>query len=47
MIILGSASDFNVAEKAIAILEILKISYDVRVASAHRTHEKQGKRSGH
>ena len=40
MIILGSASDFNVAEKAIDILEILKISYDVRVASAHRTHEK-------
>jgi len=40
MIILGSASDFNVAEKAINILEILEISYDVRVASAHRTHEK-------
>jgi 5-(carboxyamino)imidazole ribonucleotide mutase len=40
MIILGSASDFNVAEKAISILEILGISYDVRVASAHRTHEK-------
>jgi len=40
MIILGSASDFNVAEKAIDILEILEISYDVRVASAHRTHEK-------
>lgn len=40
MIILGSASDFNVAEKAIDILEILGISYDVRVASAHRTHEK-------
>ncbi|MDD3984816.1 MAG: 5-(carboxyamino)imidazole ribonucleotide mutase [Methanobacterium sp.] len=40
MIILGSASDFNVAEKSINILEILGISYDVRVASAHRTHEK-------
>lgn len=40
MIILGSASDFNVAQKAIGILEILGISYDVRVASAHRTHEK-------
>ena len=40
MIILGSASDFNVAEKSIGILEILSISYDVRVASAHRTHEK-------
>jgi 5-(carboxyamino)imidazole ribonucleotide mutase len=40
MIILGSASDFNVAEKSINILEILGISYDVRIASAHRTHEK-------
>lgn len=40
MIILGSASDFNIAEKAIGILEILGISYDVRIASAHRTHEK-------
>jgi 5-(carboxyamino)imidazole ribonucleotide mutase len=40
MIILGSASDFKVAEKSIDILEILGISYDVRVASAHRTHEK-------
>ena len=40
MIILGSASDFNVAAKSIDILEILGISYDVRVASAHRTHEK-------
>jgi 5-(carboxyamino)imidazole ribonucleotide mutase len=40
MIILGSASDFDVAEKSIGILEILGISYDVRIASAHRTHEK-------
>lgn len=40
MIILGSASDFKVAEKAIDILEKLKIPYDLRVASAHRTHEK-------
>jgi 5-(carboxyamino)imidazole ribonucleotide mutase len=40
MIILGSASDFKIAEKAIAILEELGIYYDLRVASAHRTHEK-------
>ena len=40
MILMGSASDFGVAEKAIDILETLKISYDVKVASAHRTHEK-------
>lgn len=40
MIILGSASDFKIAEKAIAILEKLGIYYDLRVASAHRTHEK-------
>jgi 5-(carboxyamino)imidazole ribonucleotide mutase len=40
MIILGSASDFEIAEKATAILEKLGIYYDLRVASAHRTHEK-------
>ncbi|HML06450.1 MAG TPA: 5-(carboxyamino)imidazole ribonucleotide mutase, partial [Methanobacterium sp.] len=40
MILLGSASDFGVAEKAIDILETLRIPYDVKVASAHRTHEK-------
>ena len=40
MIILGSSSDFKIAEKAIAILEKLGIYYDLRVASAHRTHEK-------
>jgi 5-(carboxyamino)imidazole ribonucleotide mutase len=40
MIILGSASDFKIAEKAIGILEKLGIYYDLRVASAHRTHEK-------
>ncbi|EKF86821.1 5-(carboxyamino)imidazole ribonucleotide mutase [Methanobacterium formicicum] len=40
MIILGSASDFKIAEKATAILEKLGIYYDLRVASAHRTHEK-------
>ncbi|NYB52897.1 MAG: 5-(carboxyamino)imidazole ribonucleotide mutase [Methanobacteriaceae archaeon] len=40
MIILGSASDFKIAEKATQILEKLGIYYDLRVASAHRTHEK-------
>jgi 5-(carboxyamino)imidazole ribonucleotide mutase len=40
MILLGSVSDFPIAEKAINILEIMEIPYDVRVASAHRTHEK-------
>ena len=40
MILLGSASDFRIAEKAMEIFEELKIPYDLRVASAHRTHEK-------
>jgi 5-(carboxyamino)imidazole ribonucleotide mutase len=40
MILLGSASDFKIAEKCIDILEQLEIPYDLRVASAHRTHEK-------
>ncbi len=40
MILLGSVSDFPIAEKAVDILETMEIPYDVRVASAHRTHEK-------
>ncbi|MEN6329189.1 MAG: 5-(carboxyamino)imidazole ribonucleotide mutase [Methanobacteriaceae archaeon] len=40
MILLGSASDLNIAEKALDALEKLKIPYDIRVASAHRTHQK-------
>ncbi|MDD1763653.1 MAG: 5-(carboxyamino)imidazole ribonucleotide mutase [Methanobacteriaceae archaeon] len=40
MIMLGSASDLNIAEKALEALEKLKIPYDIRVASAHRTHQK-------
>lgn len=40
MIILGSASDLKIAEKAISILETLEIPYSLKVASAHRTHEK-------
>ena len=40
MIILGSASDFKIAKKATEILEKLEICYDLKVASAHRTHER-------
>jgi 5-(carboxyamino)imidazole ribonucleotide mutase len=40
MILLGSASDYKIADKAIDTLEKLKLPYDIRVASAHRTHEK-------
>jgi 5-(carboxyamino)imidazole ribonucleotide mutase len=40
MILLGSASDFKIAEKSLEILEQLELAYDIRVASAHRTHEK-------
>lgn len=40
MIILGSASDLNIAQKSIDILETLRIPYSLKVASAHRTHEK-------
>lgn len=40
MILLGSASDFNIAKKAIDVLETVGISYDIRIASAHRTYEK-------
>lgn len=40
MIILGSASDIGVADKSIKILEKLEIPYSLKVASAHRTHEK-------
>ena len=40
MIILGSASDKDVALKSIKILEKLQIPYSLKVASAHRTHDK-------
>ncbi|MDP3066655.1 MAG: 5-(carboxyamino)imidazole ribonucleotide mutase [Methanobacteriaceae archaeon] len=40
MIMLGSASDFKIAQKALDTLEKLEIPYDIRVASAHRTHQK-------
>ena len=37
MIILGSASDIAIAEKAMNILDKLEIPYSLKVASAHRT----------
>jgi len=40
MILLGSSSDFNIAQKAINVLEKIGVGYDIRVASAHRTHDK-------
>lgn len=40
MIILGSASDKDIALKSIKILEKLQIPYSLKVASAHRTHDK-------
>ena len=40
MIILGSASDYKIAQKTINILEEMNITYDLRVASAHRTPER-------
>lgn len=40
MIILGSASDKEIANKSIKILEKLQIPYSLKVASAHRTHDK-------
>ncbi len=36
-IIMGSSSDTPVAEKAKAILEDFGVSYDIKIASAHRT----------
>jgi len=39
-IVLGSASDREVADAAAAILDRLKISHEVTVASAHRDPEK-------
>lgn len=40
MIILGSASDIDIAKKSVKILEKLEIPYSLKVASAHRTHNK-------
>lgn len=38
-VIMGSASDLPVAEKAVETLKVLDIPYTVRVLSAHRTQE--------
>ena len=38
MLILGSASDINVAKKAVDVLEEMNVAYDIKVTSAHRTH---------
>ena len=40
MIILGSASDIKIAQKCIDKLEELKIPYDFKIPSAHRTYKK-------
>jgi len=38
MLILGSASDIDVAKKAVDVLEQMNVAYDIKVTSAHRTH---------
>lgn len=40
MIVLGSASDYKIAQKAVNVFEEMEINYDLRVASAHRTHHR-------
>jgi len=40
MIILGSASDLKIAQKATDVFDTLEIPYSLKIASAHRTHEK-------
>ncbi|WP_457619931.1 5-(carboxyamino)imidazole ribonucleotide mutase [Methanopyrus sp.] len=40
LIVLGSKSDRDVAEKAAKVLDRAGVDYDVRVASAHRTPER-------
>ena len=37
MLILGSSSDINIAEKSMDILDKLEIPYSLKIASAHRT----------
>ena len=39
-ILIGSKSDLQIAEKAIAVLENLGIAHELRIISAHRTPEK-------
>jgi 5-(carboxyamino)imidazole ribonucleotide mutase len=38
-IIMGSSSDMFVAEKVKVVLEEFKVTYDIKIASAHRTPE--------
>lgn len=38
MIILGSGSDYKIAQKAVKVFEEMEVPYDLRIASAHRTH---------
>jgi 5-(carboxyamino)imidazole ribonucleotide mutase len=38
-IIMGSSSDMFVAEKVKAVLEEFKVTYDIKISSAHRTPE--------
>lgn len=40
MIILGSGSDYKIAQKSVKVLEEMEVNYDLRVASAHRTHNR-------
>ena len=37
MIILGSGSDYKISEKSVKVLDEMKVPYDIKVASAHRT----------
>ena len=43
LIILGSKSDTNVAEKAKSVFDELGIDYDINIASAHRTPNRLSK----
>jgi len=45
-VVMGSDSDWPVMQETAALLEKLKIPYEVRVISAHRTPETAGKYSG-
>lgn len=40
LILMGSKSDLPVAEKATALLDKFKVSYELKVASAHRTPDR-------
>jgi len=40
LVIMGSDSDLSVVRKAVSLLDELDVSYEVRVASAHRTPER-------